>query len=316
MKVKVMTKAWSAWSVGGLLLWSAACANADPPGDVAAHQAETAAETATAAVATETDAPSAAAPLSTRTIRETHENLHAVLWMQYAAEYRAACLQTYRQAQFALDRALADPSWTAAIEQVDGYEAKPPAVIVDVDETVLDNTSFEVGLIRTGQFYASETWDPWVLEARAKAVPGALEFCRYAADKRVAVFYVTNRKDHLREATRKNLQSLGFPLIADSRESILTRSDVSDKGPRRAQLAESYRILLLAGDNLGDFLSETKADNAARAAMVDAHAGYWGERWFMIPNPVYGDWEGALFDFDYSIPDEEELRRKYERLID
>ena len=249
-------------------------------------------------------------------LRNTHENLHAVLWMQHSGEYHAACLQTFAQARTALDRALADPSWTAALEQEPPFEDKPPAVIVDVDETVLDNTSFEVGLIRTGQFYGSDTWDPWCYEARATAVPGALEFCQYAADKRVAVFYVTNRKDHLREATQKNLQALGFPIIADSRECVITRSDVSDKGPRRAMLAEDYRILLLAGDNLGDFLSETKQPNPGRVEMVDDHGSFWGERWFLLPNPVYGDWEGALFDFDYSISDAEELRRKHEQLID
>src|SRR5690606_35019318 len=125
-----------------------------------------------------------------------NENLHATLWTQTAAEYRAVALQTYAAARERLADALADPSWSAEVAQLraGGFEALPPAVILDVDETVLDNAPYQARLIRDGGVYTPETWAAWVEEAAAAAVPGALAFTRAADSLGVAVIYLTNRR--------------------------------------------------------------------------------------------------------------------------
>ena len=227
-----------------------------------------------------------------------HENLNAVLWLQTALEYEASALQAFRLAQLQLDAALADPQWTAAIEQQGDASTRPPAVIVDVDETVLDNSYYQARLIRDNASYATATWDAWVGEARATAVPGAAEFAQYAAKKGVAVFYVTNRTANLEAATRKNLAAEHFPLT-DTVDTVLARGErpewsASAKGPRRAFVAGSYRILLLVGDDLGDFVVDASGTPEEREARAAAQSDWWGRRWIMIPNPTYGSWERAI----------------------
>src|SRR5918993_2245917 len=144
---------------------------------------------AAAGCAARSSAPAATPAASTA----THENLNAVLWMQTALEFEAAAVQAYRLAILQRDAALADPRWTAAIEQQGDPSQLPAAVIVDVDETVLDNSYYQARLIRDNRVFANDTWDMWVAEGRATAVPGALDFSRAAAKKGVTVFYVTNR---------------------------------------------------------------------------------------------------------------------------
>src|SRR5690606_15658902 len=137
----------------------------------------------------------------------TNENLHSTLWTQTSVEYRASTLQAYRLAMLMLDRALADSSWTAALEQEasGSYASLPPAVVLDVDGTVLDNSAYQARLVLEDAAYASDSWNAWVQEARAVPVPGAVAFTRYAHDKGVTVIYLTNRRGDTEEATRRNL---------------------------------------------------------------------------------------------------------------
>src|SRR5215203_940023 len=88
--------------------------------------------------------PRAAAANETR----PHENLNAVAWMQTSLEYQASAVQAYRLAARQLDEALADRSWTAAIEQTGDASKLPPAVVLDIDETVLDNSPFQARVVR------------------------------------------------------------------------------------------------------------------------------------------------------------------------
>jgi acid phosphatase len=146
--------------------------------------------------------------------------------------------------------------------------------------------------------YATSTWDPWVEEARATAVPGAVEFAQYAAKKGVTVFYVTNRTANLEAATRKNLAAENFPL-ADTIDTVLARGErpewsASAKGPRRAFVARDYRILLLVGDDLGDFVVDASGTPDERETRAAAQSDWWGRRWIMVPNPTYGSWERAI----------------------
>ncbi len=242
------------------------------------------------------------APVSTTTpaaaASRPHENLNAVLWMQTALEYEASAVQAYRQALLQLELAQKDAAWTAALEQTADSSKLPPAVILDIDETLLDNSYYQARQVRDNTPFTAETWDRWCLEARATAIPGALEFTREADKRGVAVFYITNRTANLEEATRKNLAALGFPLGSGA-DTVLTRGErpewqASAKGPRRAHVAATHRVLLLIGDDLGDFVVEAAGTPQQRAARTAPQAGWWGRRWIMLPNPTYGSWERAI----------------------
>lgn len=224
--------------------------------------------------------------------------LGATLWLQSSAEYRAAAMGTYTAARRALDRALADPTWSAAQEQSGSFAGLPPAVILDLDETSIDNGLFEARAIKAGKTYDDKLWDQWVSESAATAVPGAAEFLAYAKSKGVTPFYITNRdNDPEGPGTLRNVQKLGFPL-SDTEDTLLMRGDKpewkSDKSGRRAHVAARYRVLLVLGDDLNDFANAREATTADRDAIMERTKSWWGERWFMLPNPIYGSWERAL----------------------
>jgi acid phosphatase len=163
-----------------------------------------------------------------------------------------------------------------------------------------------------------EGWVSWGKEAAATEVPGAKNFLNYAASKGVTIFYVTNRVVELKEATKKNLTSLGMPWD-QTKDTVLMRGENnwdSDKGPRRTLIGNEYRVLLMVGDNLGDFV-DAKDNNLSpsnRANIVKDYADYWGVKWFMLQNIAYGDWEGALYNFDYSLSPDEVHKTRLESL--
>jgi 5'-nucleotidase (lipoprotein e(P4) family) len=257
------------------------------------------------------------APAATQGARHTHENLNAVLWMQTAAEYRASTMQAYRLARMQLDAALRDPSWTAATEQEGDASSLPPAVIVDLDETVLDNSAFQARQVQDGSAYSEDAWNRWVEERKAGAIPGAIEFLTYAASRGVTPFYVTNRDRRVEDATRDVMVKLGVPVTSE-RDAVLTRHengwDGSDKSSRRQSVAANYRVLLLIGDNFEDFVGGTRAPIADRAAMMEKYEAFWGRKWIVLPNPTYGSWESAL-TFGMTQPsDEQMLAAKYHAL--
>jgi acid phosphatase len=245
---------------------------------------------------------------SNKDIRALQEqNIMSVLFQQTSAEGLATSLQTYKIAQQVLDQALADPTWSALPGQTK-YQNKKPAIILDVDETVLDNLAYQARGILDGTSYPTG-WIAWGNEMSAKEVPGAKDFLNYAHSKGVTIFYVTNRVVELKNATQQNLTKLGIPWD-QSKETILMRGENdwgSDKGSRRSLVSEEHRVLMLIGDNLGDFVDAK--DNLVtpdqRKNMVQAYKEYWGTKWFMLQNTTYGDWEGAIYNFNYSLsPDE------------
>lgn len=281
-----------------VLLIAVACDAGPPP-------AKAATDTPTKA-ATPAPAPVVAPPAPAKTDSALHDSLGAVAWFQTSAEYEASALATYNAATVSLDRALADKKWTAVVEQEGQKFAKlPPAVIVDVDETVLDNSAYQARLIADGGEFGKQTWGPWVAEARAIAIPGAKEFLNAAAKKGVRVFYVSNRESgEQAEHTRKNLAALGFPDAANL-DTFYFRDDSKgwkQKSPRRAEVARTHRVVIVVGDNLFDFIEEDKPARERRAALVTEHSAWWGTRWFMLANPMYGSWDEALIAYDYKQP--------------
>ncbi|HKR65841.1 MAG TPA: HAD family acid phosphatase [Thermoanaerobaculia bacterium] len=226
-----------------------------------------------------------------------HSIVNAVVWAQSSAEHDAATLGIYANARRALDAALADPTWVGAAEETSNDPSQPPAIVLDLDETAIDNSPFEAGSIKAGKTYDDAIWKEWAASGAALAIPGAPEFLAYAKSRGVTPFYVTNRDKEEEPGVRHNLETLGYPLTTD-RDNLLLRGEqadwTSDKTSRRAFVASSYRILLLLGDDLNDFTNAREKTVAERDAIVAERRDWWGTRWFMIPNPMYGSWERAL----------------------
>ncbi len=257
-----------------------------------------------------------AAAASAQAPPRTNENLNTTLWVQHAVEYRAVALEVFRAARTALDQALKQKSWTA-VPQSGKYRKLLTAIITDIDETILDNSPAQARLVASGQAYTLEGWNQWVEEAVAQPIPGALEMLRYAASRGVTVFYVSNRESTVEAATRKNLVTAGFPW-RDDIDVLLTKGErpdwTSDKQSRRDFIAARYRVLLLLGDDLGDFVEGARSSLDKRQELFEMTKANWGVRWFMLPNPAYGSWEDALFNNDRTLNGEQRLERKYNLL--
>lgn len=251
-----------------------------------------------------------------------NDNLNATLWMQRAVEYRGTAESVYRGAMARLDEALKDPTWDALPpdERTVPASGLPPAVIVDVDETVLDNSPYQARLVRDGAQYDEVSWDAWVREQKARPVPGALEFARYASARGVTIVYISNRAEHLGAPTLANLRAVGFPAKDDSVFLGLgtfvegCEQEGSEKRCRRELAGRRYRILMQFGDQLGDFAQIVANTPQDRAALYDRHAAWFGQRWWVLPNPSYGSWEPALFNNAWSEPLESRRARKREAL--
>ncbi|MFL2716319.1 MAG: 5'-nucleotidase, lipoprotein e(P4) family [Gammaproteobacteria bacterium] len=242
------------------------------------------------------------------------QSMLGVLFVQTSPEFAANNIQTYKIATSKIDIALNDKNWTAALEQGTNFSDKPPAIIVDVDETVLDNSAHQARAILGGFSYPTG-WLEWGNEVSAPAVAGVKDFLNYADSKGVTIFYVTNRVSELRKATIENIIKLGLPF--DERANPLMMKGEngwgSEKTSRRTLIAEKYRIILMAGDQITDFISleESSVSMDARLQLSSKYEEMWGEKWFMITNPMYGKWEGAIYNNIFpNTKEREKLRLK------
>jgi len=232
--------------------------------------------------------------------RQGDTQMDALLWSTASAEYEIIARQIFFQAQRQMDRLITEKDESAALEQQKDFSRLPPAVIVEVDETLLSNGVFQYQLLSKGEAFNEETnWAAWVNEARAKAVPGSLDYVNHATQKGVMVFYITNRHVSLFEPTWRNLKQLGFPLA--QKNQLLMRGAAEswdwDKQSRREVIAKQYRVIQVIGDGLGDFMAKTEnMTPEERREASNTYIAYWGEKWFMLPNPVYGDWENAILN--------------------
>jgi acid phosphatase len=237
------------------------------------------------------------------------DNLNAVLWMQHSVEYQASTMAAFALAKRRLIQAMGDPWWTAApAEQKGNYSKLPPAIIVDVDETMLDNSDYQAWNISSGKPFSNETWKAFVESKTSRAIPGAVAFARYANARGIKVFYVSNRTADMEAATRENMQKLNFPMGGNVDTVLLAGEQdgwTSKKGTRRAFVAKNYRVLLLMGDNFGDFVDAYKGTEAERQKVFDDSAAHWTKDWIMLPNPSYGSFEAVPYGFNYgAAPDE------------
>jgi len=247
-------------------------------------------------------AHSASAPVSAPPATESQEYygqemLQGVVWMQTSVEYRALAMQAYANATRALDAALADPTWNALEGEAPLKEGLRPAVILDIDETCVDNSGYEAKLLRAKELHTEDRFDEFVRSGAVGTVPGAKAFLDYAVSRGVDVFFVTNQNVRLEPATRENLRKLGLPLDAthDNLLTVAERPDwMSDKTSRRLFVAQDHRVLLLLGDDFNDFVNASGKSLQERRAQFDRNADRFGTKWFIIPNPVYGSWERSL----------------------
>lgn len=216
-------------------------------------------------------------------------NLDAGLFQATAAEYRALCAQVFATARAALPQLL-QPSPPDGERLADA--SLPPAIVLDLDETVLDNFAYQCFLLRTNGAYSRENWNQWVRLKEARLLPGALEFLREAERLNVALFYVSNRYPETRAETIANLRALGLPLQEDR---LLLKEGPSDKTERRAQVSRSHRVVMMLGDNLGDFdAAFDSSDRVLRMEALRQNSQHFGRDWFLLPNPVYGTWLRAV----------------------
>ncbi|MBX3423428.1 MAG: hypothetical protein KF752_17865 [Pirellulaceae bacterium] len=228
---------------------------------------------------------------------EADSRYGALTWMQQSAEYRMLTQQAYHWAANQLTQAVRDPHWSADEVQLSqgGFQSKPPAVVLDLDETVLDNSAYNARNILRGEKFTVQSWNAWCQEAKAEAIPGALDFVRTATGLGVSVFYLTNREDAVKSATIQNLIALGFPATEDS---VLTSNPEAGRGDdkltRRANIAQGHRIALLIGDSMSDLCSGMDASATVRNQTAADKVQLYGTRWIILPNPVYGGWQRGL----------------------
>ena len=238
---------------------------------------------------------------SAQALTPARDFTNAVLWQQTSGEYRALAFQAYNFARLSLKEAL----W----EQANG---KSNCVVVDVDETILDNSSFQGHEIKKGVSFEVADWTKWTAMGAADTIPGALAFLKFAASKKVETFYITNRDEADYAGTLKNLQKFGFP-NADAAHLLVKTTSSSDKEPRRQKILEKYNVLLLCGDNLSDFSNIFYREGKDTKQQVDAAQLLFGKKFIVLPNPMYGDWEKPLYKGD-KLSESDKAKQRLERL--
>jgi 5'-nucleotidase (lipoprotein e(P4) family) len=209
----------------------------------------------------------------------------AILWTQSSAEKAALSYQAFSLARLRLDQDF----------RLNRNRRLKRAVIVDVDETVLDNSAYQAKLAKEQKPFDAKSWTDWCNRAEATALPGAVEFLKYANSRGVRVFYITNRRLAEKDGTARNLRAVGFPDVSDA--TLLVRTDGATKEPRRQSVAAKYRIVLLMGDNLNDFAEvfEKSKTIDSRLSAAEQNQKQFGSRFIVLPNPMYGAWEDAVY---------------------
>jgi len=208
-----------------------------------------------------------------------------LLWMRTSAEYRALAYQGYNVAMNAVKMAVTDPS----------HQRKPLAIVLDADETVVDNTKLMGESIANGNGrFDAPWWRQAVHQGKSQAMPGAVEFLNEVHKQGVEIFYVSNRYAPVNlDVTIQNFKELGFPSV--DKDHVLLFEKDSDKQPRFDMIAKKYYVIVYMGDNAGDFPIGTKGKTLAeRNSIIDAHKEDFGTTFVVFPNLAYGSWVSAL----------------------
>ncbi|MBE9001433.1 5'-nucleotidase, lipoprotein e(P4) family [Nostoc sp. LEGE 12447] len=243
------------------------------------------------------------------------QSMLAVNWVQQSGEYRALTYQAFNIAKLTFD--------TAKSKNI-----TRPAIIVDIDETVLDNSPYQAGLLDTNNGFEITTWNQWIKEEKAKAVPGAVEFVNYVNKNGGKVFFISNRDEKsakdaksndLEIATINNLKSVGFTGV--NGQTVLLKGEFTKKIDGKENTSKQWRVeavkngnadgkrytvIALIGDNLNDFDETIGKNNQQRRDHVDKNRNFYGmfnitkgivkPAYIAIPNPMYGNWETGIYN--------------------
>ncbi len=231
----------------------------------------------------------------------------AILFHQKAAEYRALTYQAFNLARMQLDL---DKKKSKKLPKSE--RKKPRAIVIDADETVLDNSPFQAKLAKENKPFVMQEFFDWKKSGKSKAVPGSVEFLNYAKSKGVDIFYVSNVPNSFKQVTIDSLKQNGFPDATE--ENVMLITDVGSKEPRRQKVAETHRIIMFIGDSLNDlsvvFEGKSTAD---RFAEVEKAKEMWGTKFIVIPNVMYGAWESAIYE-GQRLTEEEKSKKRVETL--
>ncbi|KFZ36036.1 membrane protein [Shewanella mangrovi] len=244
----------------------------------------------------------AEAPVNHAAMELVAENTQSVVWMQNAGEYRALCYQAYNMAKVSFELAKAKQQGKLA-------------VMVDLDETMLDNSPYAAWQILHHQGYTNEGWDAWVNSVQTPALAGAVDLANFVTEHGGTMFYVSNRSERTFAATKENLQKLGFPNVSEF--TLRLKKETSNKAPRLASIEQDgYKVVLFMGDNLNDFpeINTYHQLNEQRNVVVDTHKDDFGHKFILLPNPSYGDWEPGLAEGYYQLDDAQKLRVRQQSL--
>ncbi len=213
--------------------------------------------------------------------------LASVLWYQQSGELIALCHQAFKLAKLSLEMKLQQ-------HRKQKNKKLRPAIIIDIDETVLDNSPYQAENILHGTRFPIG-WNEWMELAHARAIPGAKSFLKYADSRGVEIFYVTNRQTVGLIRTMKNLKDLGIPY---KRQNLLLRSGTASKKERKDFVRKDYDVLLYIGDNLDDFTDDFEGKSVHdRKILARKYEGEWGNSLIVLPNPMYGSWEQSVYDY-------------------
>lgn len=195
-----------------------------------------------------------------------------IRWIRQSIEYRALCEQLFRQATVAILRKVKTEKNSDNL-----------AVVVDLDETVLDNSLYQVERWKAGLSFTQDSWSEWVNREEAGLVPGAKEFLKAVRKKGVRVVFVSNRMNKNLEPTRRNLLALEVLAPNDLFLLRLDKDDVKEvrrrevnEGKARMKKVGPLNVIGYVGDQMGDFPS--------------GQAKEFGKTSFLLPNPMYGKW--------------------------
>ena len=214
---------------------------------------------------------------------------YPVLWQQTAAEYRALCYQAFNIATLRIN----------CISKKKIRKQKM-VIITDLDETILDNSYSEAQLIKDGKQYSNENWKNWTAKSAATAVPGAVTFLQTAKERGFQIFYISNRDTSELGSTLINLQKLNIPNADTAHMLFLTNT--SSKETRRQIIEAKYEVVMLLGDNLNDFTNLfEKKSIADRFMETNKVQSAWGDKFIVLPNSAYGEWESALYNYQRNI---------------
>ena len=243
------------------------------------------------------------------------QGMLAVNWVQQSGEYRALTYQAFNVAKLTFDT-------------VKSKKINRPAIIVDIDETVLDNSPYQAGLLNSNNGFQLTTWNQWIKVEKAQAVPGAVEFVNYINKNGGKVFFISNRDESsaknaktndLEIATMNNLKSVGF--MGVNEQTILLKGEFTKQIDGKENTSKQWRVeavkngsadgkrytvIALIGDNLNDFDETIGKNNQQRRDYVDKNRKDYGmfnitkgivkPAYIAIPNPMYGNWETGIYN--------------------